>query len=138
MKAEFKIGGETKLKDVDRAKQLIEEIQYEDNLESVIDTLAIVKRIFTYGDKIPGTHELEKIPHKIGSHKILEPLTIEVSCEDFEYRICASMLLKGQIDGKCAIAELHNYAKWQDGWLVFEDDESEREVYAGAVYFEAK
>ena len=135
MKAEFKIGGETKIKDINLVKQVIEEMQYEDNLESVVDTL---KRIFTFGNKIPGTYEVEKIPHVISSYDILEPLTIEVTRVEFEYQICALMLFKGEIDGKKAIAEICNYAKWKNGWLEFETDECEREVHALAIYFEAK
>ena len=138
MKAEFKIGGETKIKDMKIVKQVIEEMQYEDNLESVVDTLTIVKRIFTFGNKIPGTYEAEKIPHEISSYDILGPLTIEVTYVEFEYQICASMLFKGEIDGKKAIAEICNYAKWKNGWLEFETDECEREVHALAIYFEAK
>lgn len=137
MKAKFRIGGETKLKDVKNVKQTIEEMRYEDNLDSVISTLSIVKRILTFGNQIPGTYEHEKVPHKIGAYRILGPLTIEVSYEEFEYRICASMLFKGIIDGKEAIAELRNYARWQDNWLVFESEECEREVLAAAVYFKA-
>lgn len=138
MKAKFKIGKETKIKDKDLVRDVINQMRDEDNLESVISTLGAINHIFTFGDKIPGDEigRLQRIPREIRFHKIIGRMTIEVTCMDFKYNVCTSMLVKGKIDGKEAIAEVYNYAEWKDGWLVFEEeDESTRQLHAQAIYF---
>lgn len=138
MKAKFTIGKETKIKDKDLVRDVINQMRDEDNLESVISTLGVINHIFTFGDKIPGDEigRLQRIPREIRFHKIIGKMTIEVTYLDFKYNICASMLVEGRIDGKEAIAKVNNYAEWKDGWLVFEEEnEATRQLHALAIYF---
>lgn len=142
MKVSFKVGKETRIKDKKQVRQLIETMKSEDNYDSIITTLSTFHHIYTC-DKVPFGTSYEKCPitsHELQSWKIMRGITIEITYDDsnFTYQVCASMLIKGRIDGKDAVAEINNYAKWENNWLAFEEDEGSRGVHAMAIYHRAE
>ena len=150
MKAAIKIGKETKICNIPEVKAAIAEIKKSDNWQNVIDVLASVNEIFTFGRSnhssikvFHGVSSLNKVFHGVSSLNTVGDMVITVSMSIIgSVEIDAEFIVEGWIDNKPAMCRVSNICQWKDGWIWFGDNQHEnggaKSLYSYRIYYSEK